>query len=152
MDSTAPRRVPASQRLALIGHDRADSIAAHRDGMPITAATLVADIRRTAESLPDRRHVLNFCSDRYRFAVLLCAAIMRRQISLLPPTTTPNVIESMREFAPDAYFVSDDPQAQIALPRFELPSGNAAPDTQFAVPRIDVEQVVACIFTSGSTG
>jgi acyl-coenzyme A synthetase/AMP-(fatty) acid ligase len=152
MAPTAPRRVPASQRLALIAHDRADSIAACRNGRPVTAATLIADIRRTAESLPERRHVLNFCSDRYRFAVLLCAAIIRRQISLLPPTTTPNVIESMRQFAPDAYFVSDDPDAQIDLPRFELPTGDATPGAEFAIPRIDGDQVVACIFTSGTTG
>ena len=144
--------MPASQRLALIGHEHADTIAARRNGSPVTAATLIADIRRTAESLPDRRHVLNVCADRYRFAVLLGAAIMRRQISLLPPTTTPNVIESMRAFAPDAYFVSDDPEAEIDLPRFQLPMGDPAPGAAFVVPRIDGDQVVACMFTSGSTG
>jgi len=152
MGATAPRRVPTSQRFPLVAYDRADAIAAHRDGRPVTAAALVADIRRTADSLPDRRHVLNVCSDRYHFAVLLCAAIVRGQVSLLPPTTTPNVIESMREFAPDAYFISDDPAAQIDLPRSELPTGNVVPDGEFSVPQIDGDQVVACVFTSGSTG
>jgi acyl-coenzyme A synthetase/AMP-(fatty) acid ligase len=152
MPSTAPRHVPGSQRLRLIAHDRADAIAAHCDARPVTAAMLVADIRSTAESLPDRGHVLNVCSDRYNFAVLLCAAIVRGQISLLPPTTTPNVIESMREFAPDAYFVSDDPAARIDLPRAELPAGDGIPSGEFEIPQIDCDQVVACVFTSGSTG
>ena len=91
-------------------------------------------------------------SDRYNFAVLLCAAIVRGQVSLLPPTTTPNVIESMRGFAPDAYFVSDDPALQVDLPRCELATGEAAQTREFHVPQIDGDQVVACVFTSGSTG
>jgi acyl-coenzyme A synthetase/AMP-(fatty) acid ligase len=152
MQPTAPRRAFAPERLPLVGHDRPDAIAAHRDARPVTAAALVADIRRTADALPDRGHVLNACSDCYNFAVVLCAAIVRGQVSLLPPTTTPNVIASMRGFAPDAYFISDDPAAQIDLPRFELPAGDAVPGGAFSVPQIESDQVVACVFTSGSTG
>ena len=152
MAPLAPRRAPASQCLPLVAHDRPDAIAARRNGRAVSAGALVADIHRTADSLPDRRHVLNVCSDRYHFAVLLCAAIIRGQVSLLPPTTTPNVIRAMREFAPDAYFISDDPAVQIDLPRFDLPVGEVEPTGAFSVPQIDAEQVVACVFTSGSTG
>jgi hypothetical protein len=34
-------------------------------------------VAAAAGALPDARHVLNFCADRYRFAVLLLAAIVR---------------------------------------------------------------------------
>lgn len=146
------RHALASQRLPLLRHDRPDAVAAYRNFVPVTAATLVADILRTADSLPDRSHVLNVCSDRYSFAVLLCAAMVRKQVSLLPPTTTPNVVRAMREFAPDAYFVSDHPAAQIDLPQFELPKGDVVPGAEFSVPQIERDQVVACVFTSGSTG
>ena len=68
--------------------------------------------------MPAAGHILNFCADRYRFAVVLCAAVSRGQLTLLPPTTTPNVIRAMRDFAPDAYYVTDDPavveQATVA--------------------------------------
>src|SRR5512141_2450536 len=107
--SSLPRR--ASPRHPLLGHRSADAIAARRKGVATSAAAFLADIERTAAALPEASHVLNSCGDRYRFAVVLCAAILRGQVTLLPPTTTPNVVRAMREFAPGAYYVSDDPHA-----------------------------------------
>ncbi|MGZ5042188.1 MAG: AMP-binding protein [Usitatibacter sp.] len=149
--SSAPRRTPASQPHALIGHAAAQETVASRRGEPVTAARFVSDVLRAADALPDSRHILNFCADRYRFAVTLAAAVVRGQVTLLPPTTTPNVIRAMRDFAPDAYFVSDDAATQFDLPRFELPDDDG-PLVAFDVPRIPAAQVVACVFTSGSTG
>jgi acyl-coenzyme A synthetase/AMP-(fatty) acid ligase len=137
----------------LIAHEAADAVLALRRGVPRSAARFLADVRAAAHALPDRGHVLNFCADRYRFAVLLCAAIVRRQLTLLPPTTTPNVIASMRGFAPDAYYVSDDAQLRVDLPRVELPPlDEAALEAAFDVPLVPADQPVACVFTSGSTG
>ncbi|MDQ3027839.1 MAG: AMP-binding protein [Pseudomonadota bacterium] len=151
MPSPAPRRTPDSQRHALMSHAGADSIAAWRRGEPVTAAQFLGDVLRTASALPDARNVLNVCADRYRFAVALLAAVLRGQTTLLPPSTTPNVIRGMREFAPDVYLVSDEPQAGLDLPHFELPALGAAP-APFDVPAIDAAQIAACVFTSGSTG
>jgi len=152
MSSTVPRRSALSPRHPLIAHARGDAIAAFRRCAPVTAASFLDDVRSTAASLPQRTHVLNFCTDRYRFAVMLCAAIVRGQTTLLPPTTTPNVIRAMREFAPDIYFVSEDPAAELDLPRVDLPCGDAPASGGFEIPAIAADQVVACVFTSGSTG
>lgn len=142
-----------SERHALIGHAGPDAIAAWRRGEPVSAGRFLSDVSRAADAMPASRHVLNFCADRYRFAVALFAAIVRGQTTLLPPTTTPNVIESMRAFAPDAYYVADEAQPHVSLPRCELPEGvTGSDDRAFAVPQIDAEQVIACLFTSGSTG
>src|SRR5258708_7213891 len=122
MSSIASRRFPASQRHALLGCDSAQALVAYRARAPVDAARFLHDVQRSSGGLPDRRHVLNFCADRYRFAVMLCAAIARGQVTLLPPTTTPNVIRAMRDFAPDAYFVADDPRTSVDLPRHELPA------------------------------
>jgi acyl-coenzyme A synthetase/AMP-(fatty) acid ligase len=135
----------------LIAHARPDAVVAWRRGEPIDARRFVADVAATARGLPAARHVLNFCADRYRFAVLLAAAIVRGQVTLLPPTTTPHVIASMRAFAPDAYYVSDDPAMAFDLPRHELESGHEAGGA-FEVPTAPADQRVACVFTSGSTG
>ena len=151
MHSIAPRRSPAPQRHALLGHAGADAVAAWRRGESVSAARFFGDVLRAADALPDARHVLNVCGDRYRFAVSLLAAIVRGQTTLLPPTTTANVIRSMREFVPDVYLVSDQPQDDIDLPRFDLPPVGAGP-APFDVPAIDADQVAACVFTSGSTG
>jgi acyl-coenzyme A synthetase/AMP-(fatty) acid ligase len=152
MSSSAPRRSTVSQTHPLIAHARADAVAAYRRGESVTAARFLHDVHRVATALPARAHILNFCADRYRFAVVLCAAIVRGQTTLLPPTTTPNVIRSMRDFAPDAYFISDDPAADVDLPRFELPAGEPPASDAFDIPEIAHDQVVACVFTSGSTG
>jgi acyl-coenzyme A synthetase/AMP-(fatty) acid ligase len=150
MSSSAPRTTHATKHHALLGHAHPDAVAARRRGAPVAAGVFLAEVLRTAEALPDSRHVLNFCADRYRFAVALCAAIVRGQVTLLPPTTTANVIRAMREFAPDAYFVSDEAH-DVDLPRCELPEGDCAP-AAYDIPEIDADQVVACVFTSGSTG
>ncbi|HEX5632993.1 MAG TPA: AMP-binding protein, partial [Gemmatimonadales bacterium] len=73
-------------------------------------------------------------------------------LTLLPPTTTPNVIRSMRDFAPDAYYVSDDPAVAVELPRFELPGATPGRREPAEVPRVPGDRIAACVFTSGSTG
>jgi acyl-coenzyme A synthetase/AMP-(fatty) acid ligase len=139
-------------RHRLIAHATPDAPLARRRGERITAGMFMADVVAAAASLPDSTHVLNFCADRYRFATLLAAAIVRRQVTLLPPTTTPHVIASMKSFAPDAYYVSDDPVTLVDLPRHALPEPATHALDAFDVPGIPADQCVACVFTSGSTG
>jgi len=151
MSSPRPRSRASSERYPLVGHSGDPSIVAWRDGEPVTLRAMLRDVARTAAAMPEASHVLNLCGDRYRFAVTLLAAVLRRQVTLLPPTTTPNVIAAMRGFAPDAYFIADDDSIAVDLPRFVVPEAAtaAAPPR---VAQIDGEQVVACLFTSGSTG
>ena len=151
MSSAAPRHSTASPRYPLIAPRAAEALVATRRGTPVTAERFMHDVRRVAAALPAGGHVLNFCADRYRFATVFCAAVLRGQTTLLPPTTTPNVIAAMRAFAPDVYYVADD-ATQVDLPRVELPAEDDAPRTPFDIPAIPGDQVAACVFTSGSTG
>jgi acyl-coenzyme A synthetase/AMP-(fatty) acid ligase len=151
LSSAAPKAIEESY--PLIGHREPRAIVAWRRGRPVTAARFVADVAAVAATLPESGHVLNFCSDRYRFAVLLCAAIVRGQVTLLPPTTTPNVIRAMRATAPDAYYVTDDPAIDVDLPRHRIDTeGEVSLPPDFEVPHARAGQLVACVFTSGSTG
>ena len=152
MSSFATRRSAALQHYPLVAHDRPDAITGYRHAIAVSAAAFLHDVERTAAALPASGHVLNFCTDRYRFAVLLCAAVTRRQMTLLPPTATPNVMAAMRAFAPDAYFASDDPAIHADLPRCKLPELDGSGAGRFLVPSIPADQVAACVFTSGSTG
>src|SRR5512141_1042676 len=152
MSSRAPRREAAPEGLHLIEPGEALRVVAYRRGEPVTAGQFLGDVERTAQALPDASHVLNVCADRYRFAVVLCAAIVRRQVALLPPTTTANVIASLRAYAPDAFYVTDDADTRLDLPRFELPAFDTPAAAASAVPAIPAGQLAACVFTSGSTG
>jgi acyl-coenzyme A synthetase/AMP-(fatty) acid ligase len=141
--------------LPLIAHDRPAAIVAWRRGEPISAARFLADARALAARLPAATHLLNFCSDRYRFAVGLAAGLISGKVSILPSTHTPEVIRHLRAFAPDVFCLSDDAHCPIALPQVlyvdQEPQGEVALPP-FEVPLIDAARLAAYVFTSGSSG
>jgi acyl-coenzyme A synthetase/AMP-(fatty) acid ligase len=154
--------------IALMSHTSAAAVVAYRGGRAVSAQRLLDDARRLAQLLPAGKHVLNVCSDRYRFAVGFAACLITRRVSLLPSTHTPEVIGHMAAFAPDVFCLTDEASCDIALPQFKFPAeplqgagvaqagavpAEAAPDTtEFAVPMIPAAQLAAIVFTSGSTG
>lgn len=128
-----------------------DAVFAWRHGEPVSCTRFLADVERLAGALPDRGHVLNVCADRYRFAVGLAAAIVRDQISLLPPSTHATTIHQLATRFPDTYCLAETPQADIDLPQFFLEDASVD-ERSIAIPQIPVDRTVACVFTSGSTG
>ncbi|HEY6451861.1 MAG TPA: AMP-binding protein [Steroidobacteraceae bacterium] len=147
--------------LPLITHPRPESILAYRGGESISAGRFLLDARALAARLPVGAHVLNLCSDRYRFSVGLAASLLSGKCSLLPPAHTPEVVRQLCAFAPDAFCLTDDPDCTLELPLLLYrddadEAGDAArrdaAAAEFRVPRIDAAQLAAYIFTSGSSG
>jgi len=60
--------------IPLIRHHDPAGAFAWRGGQPVSVARFLGDVARLAECLPDKRHILNLCADRYRFAVGFAAA------------------------------------------------------------------------------
>jgi acyl-coenzyme A synthetase/AMP-(fatty) acid ligase len=124
--------------------------------------SFLADVLRVAAALPQALHVLNACSDRYRFTVAFAAGLVSNKVSLLPSTHTPEVIRQLTQFAPDVFCLTDDARCQIDLPRVYFPDGADAPASSTAQasangaswPPLEIEQerLAAYVFTSGSTG
>ena len=144
---------------ALLSHTAPTAIVAYRAGVAVTARQFLAAAAHLAESLPDSKHVLNACADRYHFTVGLAACLMSGRVSLLPSTHTPQVIAQLASFAPDAICLTDDRRCYIALPQVCLPElvdnprhADAAAAEGFRVPEIANHQLAAIVFTSGSTG
>lgn len=132
-----------------------DAVFAWQDGRPVTVARFLADVRALAARLPDQRYVLNLCADRYRFAVGFCAAMLRGQISLLPPNHTPDLLARLDVHYPGLYCLTDGAPDSGILPAFPYPDLAAAMtshDVMPEVPEVPAEQVIAIVFTSGSTG
>jgi acyl-coenzyme A synthetase/AMP-(fatty) acid ligase len=121
-------------------------------GTPVLARHFLADVAQVAAALPAGDHVLNVCSDRYRFTVGFAASLVAGKISLLPSTHTPEVIRQLTVFARDVFCLTDDPGCEIDLPRTLYPEGAAGRASNGAVPEIDAGQLAAYVFTSGSTG
>jgi acyl-coenzyme A synthetase/AMP-(fatty) acid ligase len=160
--NTSPRTGQSSRlgtALPLISHTEPDAVVAYRAGVPVVAREFLADVARVAAALPACDHVLNVCSDRYRFTVGFAAGLVAGKVSLLPSTHTPEVIRQLAAFAPDVFCLTDDPGCDIELPRVRYPEAVAEPGERLAadrlawrVPEIDAGQLAAYVFTSGSTG
>jgi acyl-coenzyme A synthetase/AMP-(fatty) acid ligase len=137
----------------LIRRHRLDAIVAFRKGQPISAARFLRDVAALASLLPSRRNVLNLCSDRYRFAVGLAAALCREQISLLPPNDTPGLLDELATDYPDLYCLTDAAPAPIAfIPLLTYPDDLGENRIEAGLPTFPASQRALLLFTSGSTG
>ncbi|HEU0188693.1 MAG TPA: AMP-binding protein [Gallionella sp.] len=136
----------------LLHNRRPDSIFAWQDGKPISTLRFLTDVQSLAEKLPENPYVLNLCADRYRFAVVFSAAMLRGQISLLPPNHTPDLIKRLGQHYPGLYCLTDGADGLAALQTFFYPDLSGVNPTKPAMPEIPATQVAAIVFTSGSTG
>ena len=128
------------------------SVFAYREGRPVAFDDFLRDTNRLAARLPQRRHVLNLCADRYRFTVGFSAALLREQVSLLPPNDTPDLIERLVARYPDIYCLTDGAAAPVALEAVPFPESASSGPEAPAVPAFPDAQLAAILFTSGSTG
>jgi acyl-coenzyme A synthetase/AMP-(fatty) acid ligase len=140
-----------SRGFPLFQHAVADPLAWHK-GESITASAFLHDVMTLAESLPEKRYLLNLCEDRYHFMVGFAAAIIKGQINLLPPNRTPDVINGLVGEYPESYCLSEETIAGVDLPLVRLQIDQAGRGCVDHVPTIDGEQLIAIAFTSGSTG
>ncbi len=136
----------------LIRHDDPAAHVAYRNGQPITAARFLVDVRFVAERLLPRTHVMNRCADRYHFAVGFAAALLRGQITLLPPNDTPELLRQLADHYPGLYCLTDQPMANSVLDQVSYPPSPEVTGSDFVVPVFKENQIAALIFTSGSTG
>ncbi len=125
------------------------AIARHA-GQAVAPARFRRDAAALAARLPAAGHMVNLCTDRYRFAVGLAAALRRRQVTLLPAANVPAALAALARDYPDLYALADGAMPDLpglAYPQ-DLPYSGPAPDP-FA---LDDEQPAVILFTSGSTG
>ncbi|MFZ2628034.1 MAG: AMP-binding protein [Rugosibacter sp.] len=141
--------------LPLVSHTSPDSIIAWRVDGAVTLRQFLAEVSQLATLFPAGSHLLNMCSDRYRFSVGLAAAIVAGKVSLLPSSHTPGVIRQIKLFAPDAFCLTDDDACTIDLRQLRYPAtvvNQQAQSGTFVIPKIDSQQRIAVLFTSGTTG
>jgi acyl-coenzyme A synthetase/AMP-(fatty) acid ligase len=138
--------------LPLIRGFAPDGVFAWRDGRAVSVGAFLRDVAQLAARLPERRHVLNLCADRYRFAVGFAAALSRRQASLLPPNETPDMIERLASQYPDIYCLYDRAGSPAGLKTVSFPQPAANAPEVTVIPVVPEMHVAAILFTSGSTG
>lgn len=143
---TLPR--PAGR--CALGAGTPGRVIAHAGGRDIALHTFHAQVRALAARLPAGTHAVNLCEDRYRFMVALCAVALRGQVTLLPPSRAPAVVDEVMARQPATYALGDQALA-VAPPHYwRLPE--VLDEADGPVPEVDEDAVFAVAFTSGSTG
>ena len=121
-----------------------------RLGGAVTAQAFLHDAHATAALLPEGRPTVNLCRDRYAFAVVFAAAVLRGQPCLLSGDMSPGAATALAR-AHGATVAHDDPALALSVPAVVVsPAGQnrgLAPN-----PRIPAGQLAAVVSTSGSTG
>ena len=118
----------------------------------ISHAQFIDHVHQVAAQLHDKPFVINLVENRYLFILTFAAALLRRQVSLLPPSRTPADVNRVIQNYPDCYCLADQaleldtptPRCQVKIPSQHL--GHTS------VPDIGENQLAAITFTSGSTG
>lgn len=119
----------------------------------ITASAFMQEVYALARWLPDRPALINLCDNRYRFLVGFAAALLRGQVTLLPPGRAPGLLQQLAKAYPGMYCLTDMEIVMEGIECLSYPSLNpSAKDTAGINPAIPGQQVAAIAFTSGSTG
>jgi acyl-coenzyme A synthetase/AMP-(fatty) acid ligase len=107
---------------------------------------------KLAAGLPDCRHVINLCEDRYHFLLAFAAALIARRLTLTPASRAVDAIARVQGDFGDSHVVTDQ-LLQATLQSFlaETAVADAAP-SRLSIPEIPADQAAIVLFTSGSSG
>lgn len=129
-----------------------EDLFAVRNGVELSRGKLWADVRAFARRLPDRAYLFNLCEDRYLFCVTLLAAMLRRQVCLLPPSAQPGVLHDMLGDFPNCYQVSEKAPEHTLCPWFPAELSETTIRADAREIEFDPGQIALIAFTSGTTG
>jgi acyl-coenzyme A synthetase/AMP-(fatty) acid ligase len=151
-ENARSKNLPA--KIPLLAERDFGRVFAYHGEREISVAEFLADVMALAERLPEARHVLNLCTQRYRFLVAFCAAMVAEQITLLPPSRAPRALAEILRAHPNHYALIDenDDLADTRTLDVRAVLAAATDNAFFANVAIPAEQIVAIGFTSGSTG
>jgi len=119
----------------------------------VTVGQVFAEAFALAERLPDVAYLINYCEDRYEFAVTFLAAAIRGQCNVLLPSHSATLLNSASRQFSDAAVVTSSKSVPTQLPIVRVAvaggvpaacSGNAA--------TFSADSLVAAVYTSGTTG
>jgi acyl-coenzyme A synthetase/AMP-(fatty) acid ligase len=136
----------------LARHPRLDAILATDRMGQVTVEKFLRDVAAISALLPPHRHVINLCNDRYHFTVALAAALMREQLTLMPPSNTAGVIADIATEFDGLYAIYDDTGPAVAIPAIAYPDLLASGPFPGTIPSLPADRATVILFTSGSTG
>lgn len=126
-------------------------------GRALTQQNFIAQIVALSRRLSNAPCLINLCRDRYHFALVFCAALVKGMVNLLPPNRQLQTLKEVAADYPGCCIVVDSdeelPEITIIDLRVEISDTgllNAEPVVD--LPWLKGEQIAAIAFTSGTTG
>ncbi len=125
-----------------------------RDSGLVTQGEFLSQVVSVANRLPDAPYVVNLCRDRYFFALVFCASLMKGITNLLPPNRQPAVVNNLLAEYNGSVCVTDSRDTLHEDAYIEVSSllSTDAEKSTSVVPMINANFIAAVAFTSGSTG
>ncbi len=159
MSAAADRTAAAPGTSPLLAARELAAPIAYRDSVAVSGQQFLRLAQKLAAQLPAGRPI-NLCQNRLHFALGLAAALLREQLSLLPPNALPQTLLQAPAGAGTLYALVDDAVPglhalqQVTVSTDALAAAVAADATQppCAVPSLPDAQAAVCLLTSGSTG
>ena len=141
-----------STSFPLLTHDAGERVAFWRKQV-VDRETFLAHVRQLAAKLPEAPFAINLCEDRYTFMTAISAAMIRGQVTLLPPGRASKLIEELAADYAGSYCLADAPTAVEGIDQHIVNLTDTDPPSgEEAVPQIPANLTATIVFTSGSTG
>lgn len=126
-------------------------------GQPLTQQNFITQVVALSRRLPDTSYLINLCRDRYDFALVFCAALVKGMVNLLPPNRQLQTLEEVAVDYSDCCVVIDSDEelpkiVTIDLRLETLETGLLNTEQEPDLPQLKADQVAAIAFTSGTTG
>jgi uncharacterized membrane protein len=121
-------------------------------GPTVVAGQFLGQAQALARALPESAHVINVCGGRHAFLVAFGAALIRGQVSLLPPGHARGDWERLLAAHPGATLLGDERPVDAPASWLDVTPWLANDAYANDVPSIEAERTAAILFTSGSTG
>ena len=117
----------------------------------VRVGDFIGQARALAARLPEARHVAHLSADRYRFLLGFCAAALRGQVALLPPSGAPRTLAEVLQAhaAGGAYRLGGEQGLPVDGPE---PARGMASAPGTGLPLVRPGDLAAIGYTSGSTG
>jgi acyl-coenzyme A synthetase/AMP-(fatty) acid ligase len=150
MSAVVETGLETAPRLRALVTGAPSRVVAWERGVAVSRDTFERHVRAAAAALPTATYAINLCDDRYRFIVALAAAALRRQVTLLPSSRAPAVIDAVLAEHPDAICIGEGDHAPQPPQYWRLPE--VLDELDGPPLEIDGDAALLVGFTSGSTG
>lgn len=139
-------------RLFFLGGFAADAPVVLHDGRAIGRERFFGEARAQAARLPPTRYIINLCDNRFAFLTVFAAALVNRQVTLLPADGAGSSLEALCERYASVAVVTDRPLPEVPpVPMYRWKE--TAPAGADGVPlAFSADQTAVIVHTSGSTG